>query len=104
MFPNLYSILHALSNPVRMALCILMLDHDGTLTVDELVERVNARLNRNLEQPTISHHLRILLKEGLISPQKDGLHTYYSFERDAYEQALCALSAFLPVRVAAAAA
>lgn len=98
MFPNLYSILHALSNPVRMALCILMLEHDGSLTVDQLVERVNVVLNRNLEQPTISHHLRILLKEGLISFQKDGLNSYYSFDREAYEQALVALYAFLPVR------
>jgi DNA-binding transcriptional ArsR family regulator len=35
-----------------------------------------------MSQPTISHHLSILKRLGLVTRRKDGKHVYYEVDRD----------------------
>jgi len=57
-------------------LTILSLLHTG--------ERCACRLQEalNISQPTLSHHMRILLDAGLVSARKDGKWIYYSLSQE----------------------
>lgn len=64
------SLLSAMCNEKRlMILCQLI---DGERTVNELTELVDAA------QPTVSQHLALLRREGLISARQDGRTHFYS--------------------------
>jgi ArsR family transcriptional regulator len=61
----------ALADPTRLR--ILRLLFDGTeLHVNELVEVLE------LPQPTVSRHLAVLLRAGLVVRRRDGMWTFYS--------------------------
>lgn len=40
----------------------------------------------NLTQPTISHHMKILHKSGLVGSRKNGKWTIYSLEEKAFDE------------------
>lgn len=66
-------LLRALADPTRLTILTLLKSLPETLTVSELVMRI-----KNISQPTVSHHLRILREAGLIEPGKKGAFSYYS--------------------------
>ncbi len=74
-------LLKALADPHRMRILSLLSRHEGEVCVFELVEAFT------LEQPTISHHLRILRDAGLVDCHKKGLWAYYYVKREALERA-----------------
>ena len=47
------------------------------LSVSEIVEQLN------VTQPTVSHHLAILRKAGLVQVTEEGKQTYYSLNQEA---------------------
>lgn len=63
--------LKALSDPTRLRILSLLSKYAGLLSVQDIVSCFR------LEQPTISHHLRILLQAGFIDCQKQSLYVYY---------------------------
>jgi ArsR family transcriptional regulator, arsenate/arsenite/antimonite-responsive transcriptional repressor len=70
-------LLKALADPTRLRLLSLLSRYEGEVCVFELVESFT------LEQPTISHHLRILRAAGLVDCRKKGLWAYYYVRREA---------------------
>lgn len=68
------TLIKALSDPVRLQILHILKQHSGAIAVEKIVEHFN------LEQPTISHHLRILLSAGLINYKKSGNYKYYFIE------------------------
>jgi ArsR family transcriptional regulator, nickel/cobalt-responsive transcriptional repressor len=65
--------LQALATPSR--LLILSRLREGPLTVGELVEAVD------MEQPAVSHQLRLLRNLGLVESERRGRHiAYYLFD------------------------
>lgn len=83
-------LLRAIADPWRMYLLRQLAEQPGTLSVSELTERTA------LEQPTVSHHLRILRDAGLITGHKRGLWCYYRIRTERVQKAsdiLCALFA-----------
>lgn len=64
-------LLKAFADPTRLQILALLLQHRGTLCHSEIVARFT------LEQPTISHHLRILHAVGLTDSRKDGHWSYH---------------------------
>lgn len=44
-----------------------------------------------LSASTVSHHMAVLRKAGLVDGRKDGLWTYYTLKRDVLEEAARAL-------------
>lgn len=73
--------LRALADPTRLRILSLLSRHEGEVCVCEIVE------NFLLEQPTISHHLRILRDAGLVDFHKKGLWAYYYVHREALNRA-----------------
>ena len=73
--------LRALADPTRLRILNLLSRHEGEVCVCEIVE------NFPLEQPTISHHLRILRDVGLVDFHKKGLWAYYYVCREALNRA-----------------
>jgi len=54
-----------------------------------------------LEQPTVSHHLRILRESGLVTCERRGTWVYYCIAADARDRLAAALSSLIPERVLA---
>ncbi|GCE31970.1 hypothetical protein KDA_74540 [Dictyobacter alpinus] len=71
----------ALADPTRLRILSLLNRYEGEACVFEIVESFT------LEQPTISHHLRILRDAGLVDCRKKGLWAYYYVKRDALVRA-----------------
>jgi ArsR family transcriptional regulator, arsenate/arsenite/antimonite-responsive transcriptional repressor len=63
--------LKALGDPTRLALLDLLVQQDEPLCVCDLTPRFPQN------QPTISHHLRLLREAGLIDTEKRGIWAYY---------------------------
>ncbi len=74
-------LLKALADPTRLRILSLLSRHEGEVCVFEIVESFT------LEQPTISHHLRILRDAGLVDCRKKGLWAYYYVRREALKRA-----------------
>ena len=65
--------LKALADPARLRLLSLIAAHDGAeACVCDLTEPVG------LSQPTVSHHLKVLVDAGLVTRDKRGVWAYYA--------------------------
>ncbi len=49
----------------------------------------------NISQPTLSHHMKILVDSGVVSARKDGRWTHYSIDTSGAEGAKALLKALL---------
>ena len=77
--------LKALADPTRLRLVSMVAAHDGgEACVCELTEPLS------LTQPTISHHLKILVDAGIFTRDKRGVWAYYALRPQAF-QALAAI-------------
>jgi ArsR family transcriptional regulator len=77
--------LKALADPTRLRLVSMVAAHEGReACVCELTEPLS------LTQPTISHHLKILVDAGIFSRDKRGVWAYYALRPGAL-QALAAI-------------
>ncbi|MHA7175832.1 ArsR/SmtB family transcription factor [Arthrobacter sp. Sr24] len=75
-------ILKALSDPNRLRLLSIVKAGDGGEScVCDLTEPLD------LGQPTVSHHLKILVDAGLLEREKRGTWAYYSIVPGALEKA-----------------
>jgi ArsR family transcriptional regulator, arsenate/arsenite/antimonite-responsive transcriptional repressor len=82
--------LKAIADPVRLRLVSMVAAHeDGEACVCELTEPLG------LTQPTISHHLKVLVDAGILTRDKRGIWAYYAIVPRAL-QALSALLAAAP--------
>jgi ArsR family transcriptional regulator, arsenate/arsenite/antimonite-responsive transcriptional repressor len=80
---RLAGLLKAVADPTRLRLLSLVYAHAGG---EACVCELTAPLG--LTQPTISHHLRVLVDAGLLTRDKRGVWAYYR----AVPEALAALS------------
>lgn len=83
---DLARVLKALADPTRLRLVSMVAAHEGgEACVCELTDRLG------LTQPTISHHLKVLVDAGIFNRDKRGKWAYYAL----VPSALNALSAIL---------
>lgn len=68
--------LEILAHPVRLQLLAVLAASEGEVCVCDLQEVVPVK------QPTVSHHLGVLRRAGLVSVDRRGLWAYYRVERD----------------------
>jgi ArsR family transcriptional regulator, arsenate/arsenite/antimonite-responsive transcriptional repressor len=81
-------LLKALADPVRLRLVSIVAAHDGgEACVCELTEPFG------LSQPTISHHLKILVDAGIFTRDKRGVWAYYALAPGVLDAVAAALSA-----------
>ena len=77
---DLARMLKALAEPVRLQLVSMVAAHEGgEACVCELTEPLG------LTQPTISHHLKILVDAGIFSRDKRGVWAYYALVPSALD-------------------
>lgn len=70
---DLARILKALADPARLRLLSLVAAHEGQeACVCDLTEPIG------LSQPTVSHHLKVLVDAGLLTRDKRGVWAYFS--------------------------
>jgi ArsR family transcriptional regulator len=79
------AIAKALGDPIRMQLVDVLRKHAGKVCVCELVPLFD------LSQPTVSHHLKVLRRAGIVGSERQGLWAYYYVNPDSLEE----LSAWL---------
>jgi ArsR family transcriptional regulator len=81
--------LQLLSDPVRLQILDLLASRPGEVCVCDLVASLPVR------QPTISHHLSLLRRAGLVTVQRRGLWAHYTVVRPALEERKRRLRQFL---------
>ncbi len=70
---SLARVFKAIGDPARLRLVSIVAAHDGgEACVCELIEPLG------LSQPTVSHHLRVLVDAGLLHREQRGVWAYYS--------------------------
>lgn len=74
---RLVPLLKALADPVRLRLMSLVASHAGG---EACVCDLSAAFE--LSQPTISHHLKVLHRAGLVERSKRGVWVYYRARRE----------------------
>lgn len=72
--------LQLLSDPVRLQILDLLASRPGEVCVCDLEASLPVR------QPTISHHLRLLHRAGLVTVQRRGLWAHYRIHREQLTQ------------------
>lgn len=66
-------ILNALCDENRQKILLVLLDNciDGGIRVNDIAKEVN------LSRPAVSHHLKLLLDENIVTITKEGTKNYY---------------------------
>ncbi|QTV80504.1 ArsR/SmtB family transcription factor [Microbacterium sp. NIBRBAC000506063] len=78
---RLARVLKALADPARLRLLSIVAAHDGEeACVCDLTEPLG------LAQPTVSHHLKVLVDAGFLTRSKRGTWAYYRLVPEALEQ------------------
>jgi ArsR family transcriptional regulator len=75
----------ALGDPIRLQLVDVLRKHAGKVCVCELIPLFD------VGQPTVSHHLKVLRRAGIVDSERQGLWAYYYVNPEALEE----LSAWL---------
>lgn len=69
----------AISHPVRMRILEILSRQSDPMCVCHIESRFT------LSQPTISHHLRLLRKAGLVNSERRGTWIYYSVRKEGVQ-------------------
>ena len=85
----------ALGDPHRLTMLATMARADDEVCVCDFTSGLP------LNQPTVSHHLRILREAGLVTCERRGTWVYYRLAADARERIDAALQSVLPESVLA---
>ncbi|MFH5821644.1 ArsR/SmtB family transcription factor [Georgenia sp. AZ-5] len=69
---DLARILKSIAEPTRLRLLSLIAQNQGEMCVCDLTGPVQ------LSQPTVSHHLKVLVDAGILAREKRGVNAYYT--------------------------
>ncbi|HEY0719319.1 MAG TPA: metalloregulator ArsR/SmtB family transcription factor [Streptosporangiaceae bacterium] len=84
---GLATLFKALADPTRLRLVSMVAAHEGgEACVCELTEPLE------LTQPTISHHLKVLIDAGLLTRERRGVWAYYALVPGALDEVAAALT------------
>ncbi len=88
---RLAELFKALSDPARLKIVRFLADSAAGRCCAEGVCACDLEPLTQLSQPTVSHHMKLLVAAGLVSADKRGKWTYYTLERSGFALALSAL-------------
>jgi DNA-binding transcriptional ArsR family regulator len=89
------AIFKALGDPHRLTILATLARADDDVCVCDFTSALP------LNQPTVSHHLKLLRDAGLVVGERRGTWVYYRLARGARERITAALHAVLPERIIA---
>ena len=85
----------ALGDPARVAIIATLARAEHEVCVCDFTSGLD------LNQSTVSHHLKMLKEAGLVKSERRGTWGYYSLAADARARLAKALAALLPTKVLA---
>jgi ArsR family transcriptional regulator len=85
----------ALADPHRLAILATLARAEGEVCVCDFTSGLP------LNQPTVSHHLRILREAGLVTSERRGTWVYYRLAADARDRIDAATRFLIPEKVLA---
>ena len=91
---RLVAVFRALGDPTRLEVFRLIAAQPDAICVCDIVARFE------LSQPTISHHLKILLDAGLVTVARRGVWAYYGVDRSGLGLLDGALADLAPAQLA----
>ncbi|HST99338.1 MAG TPA: metalloregulator ArsR/SmtB family transcription factor [Geodermatophilus sp.] len=92
---DLSRVLKAIADPARLRLLSMVAAHEGgEACVCDLTEPLG------LSQPTVSHHLKVLVDAGLLAREKRGVWAYYALVPGALDALAGVLSTTRPTDAA----
>ena len=86
------ALLKAISDPHRLTILATLARAEDEVCVCDFTGGLP------LEQPTVSHHLKILRDAGLVTGERRGTWVYYRLAADARQRIDAALNSVIPVR------
>ncbi len=89
------ALFRALADPARVAILATLARSEHEVCVCDFTTGLD------LNQSTVSHHLKILKDVGLLSSVRRGTWGYYSLARDAHVRLKAALASVIPTKVLA---
>jgi ArsR family transcriptional regulator, arsenate/arsenite/antimonite-responsive transcriptional repressor len=89
---GLVTALKALADPTRLEVFRFIAAQDDPICACDVAAHVA------VSQPTVSHHLQVLRKAGLVRVSRQGVWGYYAVDQDAFGQLQEALAALVPSR------
>jgi DNA-binding transcriptional ArsR family regulator len=89
------TLLKALADPHRLTILASLARAEGEVCVCDFTAGLP------LNQPTVSHHLKILRDAGLVACERRGTWVYYRLAGDARQRLLDVLTLALPEKVIA---
>src|SRR5579872_7436161 len=92
-FTDAAVLLKAIADPHRLTIMASLARADEEICVCEFTEGLP------LNQPTVSHHLRILREAGLVTCERRGTWVYYELADGAHERLSDALASLLKPKV-----
>lgn len=87
---NLTQLFKAMSSPIRVQILDILSRHAGEICVCDIESQFE------LSQPTISHHLGVLRKAGLVQSEQRGLWAFYFVRPAALQQVQGWLASLYP--------
>lgn len=78
----------ALGDVHRLKILQDMAAHGGSLQCAQIVNVTE------LAQPSVSHHIKILIEAGLITPEKEGRHYTYTLNENVLTEYVQQIAAF----------
>lgn len=89
------TIFKALADPIRLRiLAFLNRPEAECCSVEDRVCACDLEPLLGLAQPTVSHHMKVLVQAGLVSSEKSGRWVYYRIDRPAFAAAIAYLAQF----------
>jgi ArsR family transcriptional regulator len=83
--------LQVIADPTRASILrAVLVARDGRMLVTRLAEQLGLR------QPTVSHHMKALLEEGVVEREPDGRRTWYSVPAEHADRIAAILGVDLP--------
>jgi ArsR family transcriptional regulator, arsenate/arsenite/antimonite-responsive transcriptional repressor len=89
------ALLKALADPHRLTMLATLAAAEGEVCVCDFTDGLP------LNQPTVSHHLRVLREAGLVACERRGTWVYYRLAADAAERVRSALTLVFDSKVTA---
>jgi ArsR family transcriptional regulator len=88
-------IFKALSDPLRLRILEFLRRPDAECcSTEDRVCACDIEGLLGLSQPTISHHMKLLVQAGLVVAEKSGRWVYYRVDRNAFAAAAAFLAGF----------
>ncbi len=85
---NIIEMMSVLAEPTRIKI-LEIISADGEKCAKDILPVFQ------ITQPTLSHHLNLLLENNILSARKDGRYVYYSINREAVSQLRMLIDSFL---------